>query len=121
MGVLGGAALWLGWPWLVVAGIAPILITILPCLIMCGAMCAFNMCSKKQPAAKTADASPGTWPAGALAGAPGRRLENASSSAVADEITPAAALKGMEPSASPQTEIGPRPVPGFVAEIRTPA
>lgn len=28
-------ALWIGWPWLVVAGIAPILIALAPCAIMC--------------------------------------------------------------------------------------
>lgn len=32
---LGGPALWFGWPWLVAAGLAPILIAIAPCAVMC--------------------------------------------------------------------------------------
>ena len=32
--VIGGAAL--NWGWLVAAGIAPVLLTVLPCLVMCG-------------------------------------------------------------------------------------
>lgn len=81
---LGGAALWLGWPWLVVAGIAPILLTLLPCLIMCGAMCAFGMCSKKkQPGTAAAEASP-----------------------------TAAALANAEPSAPAQPEFGQSSAPG---------
>ena len=32
--LVGGVAL--NWSWLVVAGIAPILLTVLPCLVMCG-------------------------------------------------------------------------------------
>lgn len=55
---LGGAALWFGWPWLVVAGVAPLLISLAPCLLMCGAMCAMKMCSKKKPGATPSDASP---------------------------------------------------------------
>ena len=33
---LGGGA-WLGWDWLVALGVAPILIAVGPCLLMCGA------------------------------------------------------------------------------------
>ncbi|ASQ14957.1 hypothetical protein [Sinorhizobium meliloti] len=32
---VGIPSLWIGWPWLVVAGIAPILIALAPCAIMC--------------------------------------------------------------------------------------
>ncbi len=54
-----GAALWFGWPWLVVAGIAPLLIALAPCLIMCGAMCAMKACCKpSKKAAVEADLDP---------------------------------------------------------------
>ena len=33
-------ALWFGWPWLVMAGIAPLIIAFAPCAIMC----AFGVC-----------------------------------------------------------------------------
>ncbi|WP_205602603.1 hypothetical protein [Chelativorans alearense] len=32
---VGIPALWIGWPWLVVAGVAPILLALAPCAIMC--------------------------------------------------------------------------------------
>ncbi|MCT9000336.1 hypothetical protein [Chelativorans intermedius] len=32
---VGAPALWLGWPWLVVAGVAPVLLALAPCAIMC--------------------------------------------------------------------------------------
>lgn len=44
--VLSTAALWFGWPWLVVAGVAPLLVALAPCLLMCGAMCALKLCMK---------------------------------------------------------------------------
>lgn len=40
---LGIPALWIGWPWLVVAGIAPLLIALAPCAIMC----ALGFCAMK--------------------------------------------------------------------------
>lgn len=57
---IGGAALWFGWPWLVIAGIAPLLIAFAPCLIMCGAMCAMKACCKptKTTTATAAEAEP---------------------------------------------------------------
>ena len=89
---LGGAALWFGWPWLVVAGIAPILISIAPCLIMCGAMCAIGMCKKK------------------------------SGSAAADGSSTVTAQSGAVQLASAHSESGTvHPVPGSVADTRTPA
>jgi type III secretory pathway component EscV len=36
-------ALWLGWPWLVAAGLAPLLIAIAPCAIMC----ALGLCAMR--------------------------------------------------------------------------
>jgi len=39
-----GAVLWVGWPWLVAAGYVPLLIAALPCILMCGVMCATNLC-----------------------------------------------------------------------------
>jgi hypothetical protein len=47
---LGIPALWFGWPWLVVAGLAPILIALAPCAIMCGlGLCAMKACSSSKP------------------------------------------------------------------------
>lgn len=40
---LGIPALWIGWPWLVVAGLAPLLIALAPCAIMC----ALGLCAMK--------------------------------------------------------------------------
>jgi len=34
--LVAGAGLSLNWNWLVAAGIAPVLIAVLPCLVMCG-------------------------------------------------------------------------------------
>ena len=92
--VIGAGALWFGWPWLVVAGLAPILIALLPCLIMCGAMCAMGMCSKKKSGAAAADVGQTTT-----------------------------ALSGSEPVASAQRKFGPAPapVPGSAADTGTPA
>ena len=39
----GGGALFFGWDWLVAAGLASIIIGVLPCLVMCGlGMCAMG-------------------------------------------------------------------------------
>ncbi|NDV89329.1 hypothetical protein GTW51_21945 [Aurantimonas aggregata] len=43
---IGAASLWFGWPWLVVTGLAPLLLALAPCLLMCGAMCAMKLCTK---------------------------------------------------------------------------
>lgn len=61
---LGGAGLWFGWPLLVVAGLAPFVVALLPCLIMCGAMCALNACSKPKQAETAAATSPNAANAG---------------------------------------------------------
>jgi hypothetical protein len=45
---LGAAAvsLWFGWPWLAAAGLAPILVAIAPCAIMCAlGFCTMKACS----------------------------------------------------------------------------
>lgn len=36
-------ALWLGWPWLAAAGLAPLLLALAPCAVMC----ALGLCMKK--------------------------------------------------------------------------
>jgi hypothetical protein len=47
IGLVGGAAaVWIGWPWLVALGLAPFIVAALPCLLMCGAMCAANLCMR---------------------------------------------------------------------------
>jgi hypothetical protein len=43
---LAAAGVWIGWPWLVAVGIAPIVLGLAPCLLMCGAMCAANLCMR---------------------------------------------------------------------------
>lgn len=55
------AGIGLSWNWLVAAGIAPILLTALPCLVMCGlGLCmnkmAGNSCASKPAASKAAEA-----------------------------------------------------------------
>src|SRR5687768_11178760 len=40
------AGLWFGWPWLVAVGVAPFIVAALPCLLMCGVMCAANLCMR---------------------------------------------------------------------------
>ena len=42
--IAGVAGAWLGWPALVAAGIAPLLIAVLPCLVMC----ALGLCIMKR-------------------------------------------------------------------------
>lgn len=41
--LLATPALWLGWPWLVAAGVAPLLLLLAPCAVMC----ALGLCMKK--------------------------------------------------------------------------
>lgn len=48
------AGLWLGWPWLVAAGVAPIILALAPCLLMCGAMCAANLCMRPKQEKRSA-------------------------------------------------------------------
>ena len=51
-------ALWLGWPWLLAAGLAPLLLSLAPCLIMCAlGLCVMKSCSK-QGAPGSASAAP---------------------------------------------------------------
>lgn len=42
--IAGVAGAWLGWPALVAAGIAPLLVAVLPCLVMC----ALGLCIMKR-------------------------------------------------------------------------
>ena len=98
LGLLALAApgLWIGWPWLVAAGAAPLLISFAPCAIMCGlGLCAMKSCSKAdagtgagaaalQRATATAASEPSTSSAASCsdcdspagAGAPLRRLSS---------------------------------------------
>ena len=60
---LAVAAVGLGWPWLLAAGAVPLLLSLAPCLIMCGlGFCMMKSCSK-QGASETVsgatDATPG--------------------------------------------------------------
>jgi hypothetical protein len=60
--VAGSAgALFLGWDWLVAAGIASIIIAVAPCLVMCAlGLCMHRMANKPgQPAESTPPATPG--------------------------------------------------------------
>ena len=53
--VLAVPALWLGWPWLVAAGLAPLILAVAPCAVMCGlGLCVNRACRKAD-----AGASPG--------------------------------------------------------------
>jgi hypothetical protein len=41
------AGAWFGWPWLAAAGIAPILLSLAPCAVMCAVgVCTMKACSK---------------------------------------------------------------------------
>jgi hypothetical protein len=45
---LGAPALWFGWPWLVAAGLAPILIAVAPCAVICVVgVCTMKACGTK--------------------------------------------------------------------------
>jgi hypothetical protein len=61
--VAGGLAL--NWSWLVAAGIAPILLSVLPCLVMCG----FGLCAHKLVGRSGASrhSNPGSGAAGCCA------------------------------------------------------
>ncbi len=56
---VGGGLAAGGWSWLVAAGVAPIILTILPCAVTCGlGLCALGLCSRSEsdvaPACDTA-------------------------------------------------------------------
>ena len=53
--VAGGLAM--GWDQLVLLGIAPILVSLLPCLVMCGAMCMMKCKDKKGKATDQGEAT----------------------------------------------------------------
>ncbi|MBB3231162.1 hypothetical protein [Halomonas stenophila] len=52
--VVGGLAM--GWDQLVLLGIAPVLVSLLPCLVMCGAMCLMKCKDKKGKATDQGEA-----------------------------------------------------------------
>ncbi len=45
--ILAVPALWVGWPWLVAAGLAPLILTVAPCALMCAAGLCMNNIGKK--------------------------------------------------------------------------
>jgi hypothetical protein len=45
--ILAVPALWVGWPWLVAAGLAPIILAAAPCAVMCAAGLCMNRVGKK--------------------------------------------------------------------------
>ncbi len=45
--ILAVPALWFGWPWLVAAGLAPLILAMAPCAVMCAAGLCMNRVSKK--------------------------------------------------------------------------
>lgn len=60
-GVVLAAGIALNWAWLVAAGLAPILLSTLPCLIMCGlGLCMLCRSGEKQTAASRDAADPAT-------------------------------------------------------------
>lgn len=54
----GGGALFFGWNWLVAAGLASIIVGVLPCLVMCGLGLCMHRMGKKDAAASAAPALP---------------------------------------------------------------
>lgn len=74
----GGAALFFGWNWIVAAGLAAVLIGVLPCLVMCALGLCMHRMGKKDAAAgapasppvKQADVEPMVTPASADSSAP---------------------------------------------------
>jgi hypothetical protein len=54
--LLGGAALFFGWTWLVAAGLASVILGVLPCL----AMCALGLCMRRM--GKKGAAAPASAP-----------------------------------------------------------
>jgi len=56
--VLGGAAATGGWGWLVAAGIAPVLLSVLPCLVMCG----LGLCMMRRGSGDAAGQAGGSAP-----------------------------------------------------------
>ena len=97
--VLGAGVLLTGialnWSWLVAAGIAPILLSTLPCLVMCGlGLCMLCRSSEKQTAARdAADAATSSAPL-AIA-----KMDNPAASAATcchEHINEAEAVKQLE-------------------------
>jgi len=49
--VASGTGMYFNWGWLVAAGVAPILLAVAPCAVMCGlGLCMNKMCGKSDPA-----------------------------------------------------------------------
>lgn len=52
--VLGGGAMFLGWDWLVAAGVATFIVALAPCLVMC----ALGLCASRMGKKEAAPAAP---------------------------------------------------------------
>jgi hypothetical protein len=52
--VLAAPALWFGWPWLVAAGLAPLLLAMAPCAVMCALGLCMGRAGKKPESAPIA-------------------------------------------------------------------
>jgi len=52
--LVAAPALWLGWPWLVAAGLAPLILAVAPCAVMCGLGLCVNMACRKSDAGSSA-------------------------------------------------------------------
>ena len=77
--VLAAPALWFGWPWLVAAGLAPLIIAMAPCAVMCAVgACAMGGKSCKKSEADSAASSAAEASLGSALAAP-KPLKSASS------------------------------------------
>ena len=95
--VLGGGAMFLGWDWLVAAGVATFIVALAPCLVMCAlGLCASRMGKK--------DAGPG-----AQTIAP-REAQLPPAEAVASPQPAAQAVANAEPVAETVTNMQPKAV-----------
>jgi hypothetical protein len=52
--IFAAPALWFGWPWLVAAGLAPLILVMAPCAVMCAAGLCMNRAGKKPDAGSSA-------------------------------------------------------------------
>ena len=99
--VLSGAAvaagLWLGWSWLAAAGIAPILVAVLPCV----AMCALGLCMNRAGGKSCSTSANAREPA-------------------APTDVPLPASQAVAPDVSPESTVGPLPGGAVAAPLADP-
>lgn len=58
--LLAVPALWFGWPWLVAAGLAPLILAVAPCAVMCGLGLCVNMACRKSDAGSSSGQAAGS-------------------------------------------------------------